>query len=151
MKLSRTVFHNFSFVGNVAICNPEDGLSMFIRNVDIYLRGYTVSQPTTRTQWSSPQLAPHVSLICRSGRLLLHEIYNTKPVSFIWFPVCTHAANLNTISPFLLVAGYCYGMLSYKAPHATGNIFWCIVLSILLLIIPDSSTRFLYSRFIRDT
>jgi hypothetical protein len=42
-KLSRTVLH-FSFVGNPAIFNPEDGDSMFLQNAGMYvsLDGVTI-------------------------------------------------------------------------------------------------------------
>jgi hypothetical protein len=42
------------------------------------------------------------------------------------------------------VTGYCYGVESYKATHATETIYWFIVrvvLPIWVLIIPDLSTR----------
>jgi hypothetical protein len=38
MELSGTVSQNTSFVENAAIFNPEDGDSMFLRNVGIYVR-----------------------------------------------------------------------------------------------------------------
>jgi hypothetical protein len=38
MELSGTVSHNTNFVENAAIFNPEDGDSMFLRNVSIYVR-----------------------------------------------------------------------------------------------------------------
>jgi hypothetical protein len=41
----------------------------------------------------------------------------------------------------LLVAGYCFGVLSYNAFHAIATMFWSIVLPIWVLIISYSSTR----------
>jgi hypothetical protein len=43
--------------------SPEDGGSMFLQNVGIYLRVYTASQPR-RTSSSSAPLDPQVLLVC---------------------------------------------------------------------------------------
>jgi hypothetical protein len=58
--------------------------------------------------------------------------------------------NGNNVKKFLKIyniniTGYCYGVVSYKAFHATATIFWYTVLSIWVLIIPNSSTRVLFS------
>jgi hypothetical protein len=45
-----------------------------------------------------------------------------------------------------LVTGHCYGVVSYKASHATAIIFWSIVLPIWVLIFPYSSTNVLCCR-----
>jgi hypothetical protein len=45
-----------------------------------------------------------------------------------------------------LVTGHCYGVVSYKASHATAIIFWSIVLPIWVLIFPYSSTSVLCCR-----
>jgi hypothetical protein len=45
LKLSQTVSHNFNFVGNAVIFNPDYGDSMFIRKVAICLLVLTPSQP----------------------------------------------------------------------------------------------------------
>jgi hypothetical protein len=50
MKLSQTVSHNFSFVGNTGIFSPEDGDSMFIRNIGTNLHGIATSGQLHRRQ-----------------------------------------------------------------------------------------------------
>jgi hypothetical protein len=86
-ELSRTVSHNFSFIGNAAIFSPEDGDSMFLRNGGIYLTVYTAPQPRIITS-SSPPWEPQISPACWSTRNCLGGTYCMKPVSCNWFLLC---------------------------------------------------------------
>jgi hypothetical protein len=85
-KLCRTVTNNFCFVGNVSIFNPEEGDSMFLRNVGIYLPVYTVSQ--RRKQHRHSYHCEKLSFsVLWSARNCLDNIYYAKLVSCNWFSV----------------------------------------------------------------
>jgi hypothetical protein len=66
--------------------NPEDGDSMFLRNVGIYLRVHTVSQPRT-TSSSSPPWELQISYISENVKTSIKsspgycELMQNKP----WF------------------------------------------------------------------
>jgi hypothetical protein len=91
VKLGRTVFSNFSFVRNAAIFSPEDGDSIFLRIVSVYLWVYMVSQP--RRVSSSRQWEPHICPVCWSKNYLDKTSYYMKPFSCNWFPL-GHAMGL---------------------------------------------------------
>jgi hypothetical protein len=53
-KLSRKVSHNFSYVGNATVSGPNGGGSMFLRNVDVYVRLYSTLEYSTTKPSHSP-------------------------------------------------------------------------------------------------
>lgn len=81
-NLSRTVSQNFSCIGS-----PEDGDSVFLRNVGIYLLTYTASQPRKRKLLYLPPLEPQIfAFVLISEKLFGRNLLPETTVHAAGFP-----------------------------------------------------------------
>jgi hypothetical protein len=100
-KLIRTVSHNFSFVGNPVIFSPDDGDSMFLRNIGIYAWVYITSHCRRATSSCSPTWEPQMYRVYWLARNYMDELINyMKPVLCNWFTLCM--TRLNTVHFYIM-------------------------------------------------
>jgi hypothetical protein len=86
VKMGRTVSHNFSFVHDAAIFSLEDGESMFLRNVSVYLWVYMASQPR-RTSSSHPWVPQILSCVLNHQQIIWLKLLitlNQFHADFVW-------------------------------------------------------------------